>query len=85
MRNSVCLKMRKQRHRLAAWLPTPLHSVYRKNRPSTIFTKKFKSSNHFYCCSAPFVSDLFGNPGDRFSLAKARAMFLQGVCQNPAA
>ena len=31
------------------------------------------------------MSDLFGNPGDRFSLAEAHAMFLQGVCQNPAA
>ena len=49
----------------------PLQSLPEILNPLTIF----------YCCSVRFVSDLFGNPGDRFSLAKAHAMFLQGVCQ----
>ena len=78
MRNPVCLKMRKQRHRSAAWLPKPLPSLHRKNKPSTISTRNVKSSNHFLLLYSRFVSDLVGNPGDRFSIAEAHAMFIQG-------
>ena len=50
---------------------SPLQSLPEMLNPLTIF----------YCCTARFVSDLVGNPVDRFSLAEAHAMFLQGKIQ----
>ena len=86
MRNPICYKMRKQRHRSAAWLPKPFRSLHRKNKLSTIFTRNVKSSNHFLLLYSPVcVGPGRKKTGDRVFLAVAHAMFLQGVCQNPAA
>ena len=77
----MCLKMRKQSHRLAAWLPKPLRSLHRKNNPSTIFSRNVKSSNHFLLLYSPVCVGPGRKPLDRFSLAEAHAMFLQGKIQ----
>ena len=40
---------------------------YGKYTPSTTYIQNFKPLAIFYCCTARFVSDLVGNPEDRFS------------------
>ena len=63
------MHMRKQRRRSA-----PLFSLHRYNDPSTTYIRKFKPLAIFCSCTAWFVSDLVGNPEDRFSQNEAHML-----------
>ena len=63
MRNpAFCICENKGADRSAA-----LFSLHRSYNPSTFQIRKFKSLVIFCGCTAPIVSDLVGNPKDRFS------------------
>ena len=76
MRNPVCLKMRKQ-DQLRGYLSLYVRYIERTS-PLQSLPKMLNPLTIFYCCTDRFVSDLVGNPGDRFSLTEAHAMFSQG-------
>ena len=64
MRKPFFLHVRKQ----VIWqLISALFSLHRLYNPSTSYAGNFKPLAIFCGCTARFVSDLVGNPQDRFS------------------
>ena len=70
------LHMRKQRRRSASRYPrscsAPLFSLHGQYNPSTSYIRNFKPLAISCGCTTRFVSDLVGNPEDRFSHNEAQ-------------
>ena len=61
----------KTKTQISSW-SAPLFSLHRRYNPSTSYIQNFKPLAIFYFCTARFVSELVGNPEDRFSHNEAQ-------------